>query len=169
MTTSFFKANHYNMQHMYNIYDTNEEIHKLKINENSILDFLLKRKQYFSNFLSLIFKSSYEKFLNDIEYTNITLFLPINEGFKNFNINNINKSRAIELVSSCILNDRIISEIFQTTKAAYYFSRNRSNKILLQIDDKITINKNIIVLEKNINLENGILYIINKPIMPYLI
>lgn len=169
MTTSFFKANHYNMQHMYNIHDINQEQEKLNIKENSILDFLLKRKQYFSNFLSLVFKSSYEKFLNDIEYTNITLFLPINTGFKNFNINNINKSRAIELVSCCILNDRIISEIFQTTKSAYYFSRNRSNKIFLQIDDKMTINKDIIILEKDINLENGIIYIIDKPIIPYLI
>jgi len=168
MTTSFFKANHYNMQHMYNIPDIKEDREKININENSILHFMIQ-KQTFSNFLSLVFKSGYEKFLNDIEYTNITLFLPINNGFNNFNINNINKSRAREIVSSCILNDRIISEIFQTTKAAYYFTKNRSNKILLQIDDKITINNDIIVLQSNINLENGIIYIINKPIMPYLI
>ena len=78
------------------------------------------------------------------------------------------ENRAVAHTNS-VVDSRIISEIFQTTKAAYYFSRNRSNKILLQIDDKITINKDIIVLQKNINLENGILYIINKPIMPYLI
>tara|TARA_B110000211_G_scaffold4262_1_gene4877 strand:- start:90 stop:599 length:510 start_codon:yes stop_codon:yes gene_type:complete len=169
MTTSFFNVNHYNMQHMYNIHDIKEDNEKLKINENSILDFVIQRQQKFSNFLSLVFKSGYEKFLNDIEYTNVTLFLPINTGFNNFNINNINKTRAIEIVSACILNERIISEIFSNTKYSYYFTRNRSSKILLQIDDKITINGDIFVLQTNINLENGIIYIINKPIIPYLI
>ena len=167
MTTSFIKTDYYNMQHMYNIPDI-VNTKEFNINVNSIFDFVYKNKN-FSNFLSLIIKSGYENFLNDIEYTDITLFLPVNNGFRNFNINNINKSRAIEIVSNCILNNRIISEILQHSKFSNYITRNKSNKIFIEIDNNIVINKQIQIINTDINLKNGIIHIIDKPIIPYLI
>ncbi len=165
MTTSFSKHYEYNFQHMYNIYDKKNK--NIIVNRHSILEYILNT-EYFSNFLQLVFKAQLEKFFNEIEYTNITLFLPIDSGFKNFNIKNINIPRAREIVLSAVLNKRVISELFRTSKYSQYFSKN-NKKILITIQDNIKINNNIDIINDNIFLKNGIIHIINKPLIPYLI
>tara|TARA_Y100000389_G_C17420796_1_gene496595 strand:- start:377 stop:829 length:453 start_codon:yes stop_codon:yes gene_type:complete len=150
---------------MYNIYDKKNK--NIIVNRHSILEYILNT-EYFSNFLQLVFKAQLEKFFNEIEYTNITLFLPIDSGFKNFNIKNINIPRAREIVLSAVLNKRVISELFRTSKYSQYFSKN-NKKILITIQDNIKINNNIDIINDNIFLKNGIIHIINKPLIPYLI
>ena len=139
-----------------------------EIKDPSLIDLLLAKEKEenksFSNFLNLAELSE----INFNDYEDITLLIPEDKGFESIS-NDIkeqifsNKELAYEIVSNHILPFK-----FKESNLKKYSHLDTLNGGSLDIevsDRKLIINQKIRVIEKDIKVEEGLVHLIDNPIL----
>ena len=139
-----------------------------EIKDPSLMDLLLVKEKEenksFSNFLNLAELSE----INFNDYEDITLLIPEDKGFESIN-NEVkeqifsNKELAYEIVSNHILPFK-----FKESNLKKYSHLDTLNGGSLDIevsDRKLIINQKIRVIEKDIKVEEGLVHLIDNPIL----
>ena len=139
-----------------------------EIKDPSLIDLLLAKEKEenksFSNFLNLAELSE----INFNDYEDITLLIPEDKGFESIN-NEVkeqifsNKELAYEIVSNHILPFK-----FKESNLKKYSHLDTLNGGSLDIevsDRKLIINQKIRVIEKDIKVEEGLVHLIDNPIL----
>ena len=139
-----------------------------EIKDPSLIDLLLAKEKEenksFSNFLNLAELSE----INFNDYEDITLLIPEDKGFKSIS-NDVkeqifsNKEQAYEIVSNHILPFK-----FKESNLKKYSHLDTLNGGSLDIevsDRKLIINQKIRIIEKDIKVEEGLVHLIDNPIL----
>lgn len=148
----------------------------LKICENTILGFMYKNKTIFSKFLHIIKISEMENLFMQNEF-NKTLFLPTNNGISDDLINNLDPNLAKAIINFSLL-FRLIDKNLLLSSPAYYLMTNYKPLPRLLITNmtspplwtnNIQLNGCSTIINYNIKLNNGLIHIVDKILIPSII
>jgi len=124
-------------------------------------------------FKCIILKANMSELFKNPCYS-YTLFAPKDSCLSNINLNDIDKSIAIQIVKASLLDDKIPSEILLMNNISYYSTLNPVQKLLISNNNGLLfINANspdcIHIKEVDIMTENGIIHTTNNLIIPYIV
>ena len=139
-----------------------------EIKDPSLMDLLLAKEKEesksFSNFLNLAELSE----INFNDYEDITLLIPEDKGFESIS-NDVkeqifsNKELAYEIVSNHILPFKFKES---NLKKYYHLDTLNGGSLDIEVSDrKLIINQKIRVIEKDIKVEEGLVHLIDNPIL----
>lgn len=139
---------------------------------NTIWDYL-NNSECYTIFKCIVLKADMCELLDNPCY-NYTLFAPKDSCLCNINLNNIDKSTAIQIVKSSLLEEKIPSEILLMNNISYYSTLNPVQKLIISNNNGLLfINANspdcIHINEVDIMVDNGIIHSTNELIIPYLV
>ena len=121
----------------------------------------------------MIERANLQSFFN-LSQADFTVFIPSDkELLKRINKNiftNMDILTARSIVKTCILNDRISSEVLEDSPAAYYYTTDEANRLFItNINNETFLNNNVKIIKKDILLSNGIVHVIDGLIIPIII
>jgi len=124
----------------------------------------------FSKFNYLVKLAAQEEILNCIQ-ANFTIFVPSDQSLKkNFDDNvfiNMDPTTAWYIVKSCMIKNKLPSEILEDSPAAYYYTMSEGNRLFITNISGITyINNFIKVIHKDVMCTNGIIHVIDGLFIP---
>jgi len=157
-----------NFTHMFDIKDLRGDLPKKKICKNSLFGFIVNNinLKKFSYILKL---AQLEDFYNDPQ-ANFTLFVPTDNSLKHIPDSffiDMDDSTARHIIKSSTLDRKIISELLEDSPASYFYTKDSANRLFItNMNSKTFINNNINIIQKNIELSNGIIHIIDNLIYP---
>jgi hypothetical protein len=134
----------------------------------TLLD-IIEKNPDFSKFRYLVKLAAQEDVLNAPQ-ANFTIFVPSDRSLKNINDNvfiNMDTTTAWYIVKSCMVKNKIPSEILEDSPAAYYYTLSEGNRLFITNISGITyLNNSIEVIHKDIMCTNGIIHVINGLFIP---
>ena len=163
---------YYDFTHMYNIQDIRGQL-PIKISCPGSLLYILEHEPDFKYFYNLVKKADLEGVYNNIQ-ADFTIFVPsdsflemrgINEGY----FVNMDKNTAINIVQASTLPNKIPSELLEYSRAIYFYSIDKINRLFISNDasKNTKINNIIHVIKKDIMATNGILHVVDGLINPF--
>lgn len=138
-----------------------------KICENTLLGFINKNLNIFSKFMFIIKISEMENLFMQMEF-NKTLFLPVNDLIPDDLLENLDQNLAKAIVNFSLF-FRIIDKNLLTSSPAYYLMSNYKplpRLLITNINNKIQLNGCATIIDYNIKLNNGIIHVIDKVLIP---
>lgn len=158
----------YNFTSMFNMTDKRGQLPITKPCPGTLLD-IIEKNPDFSKFRYLVKLAAQEEVLNASQ-ANFTIFVPSDKSLKNINDNvfiNMDTTTAWYIVKSCMVKNKIPSEILEDSPAAYYYTLSEGNRLFITNISGITyLNNSIEVIHKDIMCTNGIIHVINGLFIP---
>jgi len=158
----------YNFTSMFNMTDKRGQLPITKPCPGTLLD-IIEKNPDFSKFRYLVKLAAQEDVLNAPQ-ANFTIFVPSDRSLKNINDNvfiNMDTTTAWYIVKSCMVKNKIPSEILEDSPAAYYYTLSEGNRLFITNISGITyLNNSIEVIHKDIMCTNGIIHVINGLFIP---
>jgi len=158
----------YNFTSMFNMTDKRGQLPITKPCPGTLLD-IIEKNPDFSKFRYLVKLAAQEDVLNAPQ-ANFTIFVPSDKSLKNINDNvfiNMDTTSAWYIVKSCMVKNKIPSEILEDSPAAYYYTLSEGNRLFITNISGITyLNNSIKVIQKDIMCTNGIIHIIDGLFIP---
>lgn len=158
----------YNFTSMFNMTDKRGQFPITKPCPGSLLD-IIEKNPDFSKFRYLVKLAAQEDVLNAPQ-ANFTIFVPSDRSLKNINDNvfiNMDTTTAWYIVKSCMVKNKIPSEILQDSPAAYYYTLSEGNRLFITNISGITyLNNSIKVIHTDIMCTNGIIHVIDGLFIP---
>jgi uncharacterized surface protein with fasciclin (FAS1) repeats len=160
----------YNFTSMFNMTDKRGQYPITKPCPGTLLDIIDKNPD-FSKFRYLVKLANQEEVLNASQ-ANFTIFVPSNESLSLMNVDdnifiNMDSTTAWYIVKSCIIKNKIPSEILEDSPAAYYYTLSEGNRLFITNISGITyLNNSIRVIYKDIMCTNGIIHVIDGLFIP---
>ena len=155
-----------NLTHMFDFVDSRGPSRAKDVNVNSLMGVINNTKD-FSIFKCIVEKALLCDILGSYQ-ANMTIFIPHNNAFSDFELNNIDISLARHIVKALSLDRKIPSELLEDSAASYFVTKDSTNKLLVRNDEGIIfINDYAKVIHKDIITTNGIIHVVDKLIIPY--
>jgi uncharacterized surface protein with fasciclin (FAS1) repeats len=158
----------YNFTSMFNMTDKRGQLPITKPCPGTLLD-IIEKNPDFSKFRYLVKLAAQEDVLNASQ-ANFTIFVPSDKSLKNINDNvfiNMDTTTAWYIVKSCMVKNKIPSEILEDSPAAYYYTLSEGNRLFITNISGITyLNNSIKVIHKDIMCTNGIIHVIDGLFIP---
>lgn len=156
----------YSMSHMRYIRDINGSLPKRVFCPSSLTS-ILSGHGSFSKFAEILKKSDLEYILNDSQ-ANFTLFVPTDDALRGMNVSLIDRAIARHIVQGSMMDNVITTDILASTLAAYYPTRAPPNRLMISnIKGEIFVGNCAQIIRGNVQAGNGIIHVVNKPIIPY--
>ena len=157
--------------HMYNIRDRRGPLPKKLYHPSSITSYLRSDPDLTKAYYML--KLARLEDIYDAEQANFTLFVPsdkymsdIPEGI----FTNMDSGTARAIIQSMTLRNKITAELLAGSGASRYITMNHYNKLYITSNNNdVYVNSNALIVSKDIELENGIVHVINKLITPVIV
>ena len=172
MTSSGPYSQSYNFTHMFDFTDYNGNLPKKVACPNTLLG-LIYNNPDFSIFKFMVNRANLESFFN-LSQADFTIFVPsdselLSKVDKNI-FTNMDILTARAIVKTCMLNNRISSEVLEDSPAAYYYTTEPSNRLFItNINGETFLNNNVKIIKKDIVLSNGIVHVIDGLFEPVII
>ena len=158
----------YNFTSMFNMTDKRGLFPIAKPCPGTLLD-VIENTPNFSKFRYILKLSIQQGILNSVQ-SNFTMFVPNDESLKNINDNvfiNMDTTSAWYIVKSCMIKNKIPSEIIEDSPAAYYYTLSEGNRLFITNIRGITyLNNSIKIIHKDIMCTNGIIHVIDGLFIP---
>jgi hypothetical protein len=141
-----------------------------KICDNTVLGFINNNKHLFSKFLKIIQISEMENLFMQNEF-NKTLFLPLNDGISDDIMDNLDPNLAKAIINFSLF-FRIIDKNLLVSSPAYYLMSSYKplpRLLITNIDHNIELNGCATIINYNIKLNNGLIHILDKVLIPRVI
>lgn len=172
MTSSGPYSQSNNFTHMFDFTDYKGPLPTMVPCPNTLLG-LIYNNPDFSIFKFMVHRSKLNSFFN-LSQADFTVFIPSDkELLKRMDesiFTNMDILTARSIVKSCMLNNRISSEVLEDSPAAYYYTTEPSNRLFItNLNGNTIINNNIKIIKKDILLKNGIVHVIDGLVIPIII
>ena len=161
--------------HMYRLTDIRSPDPKnISIKSSSSIFGMIKSNPDNKYFTYMIRLADMNYILDDDQII-FTILVPSDNALKSKGITdelfiNMDKSIAKQIVNYCILNNNINKNLFQSNPIHLFSTLNKISQLLIiNIDNKTTINNTITILEFDKICSNGIIHIIDDIPSPYII
>ena len=165
MTYNAPNSQRFNFTHMFDIPDLRGCLPK-KVNEGTILDFLVKNKDT-TMFYNLVILGKFEDLLN-MKQANYTLFIPSDNAiFNKYGTNIFEKfdiGDARSYIKASTVDAKITSELLEKYSHLYTIDKITRLNIWSRPPNQIVINDTARVLKSDILATNGVIHIIDDKI-----
>jgi uncharacterized surface protein with fasciclin (FAS1) repeats len=167
-----------NYTHMYEFEDLRPHINQYCLMNKSITNHLSSNPE-FSRFLSIVYRARLYEQLDEIS-ANFTLFAPTNNYLKHIPetfFTRMDIGLARDIVNASLVNRKIDKTLITSSPVAYYFTMNPQMRMYVtnvchgqktSPCTKTRINNCVDIVQFDINLQNGLIHVINGLIMPTL-
>lgn len=161
MVSSFPNTLAHNFTHLF---ETPKD--RLFIDPNSITG-ILKSDPNFSKIYRILQISGLEnKFAEENTHSEYTLFLPTNESIHGINIEKLSPDKAIEIIKSSTINNRINYDLLKNSDGLKLNTNNFLFKININVrNNEVFINNRILIKPSEIIRVNGIIHEISELII----
>lgn len=138
--------------------------------DNTIMGFLDKHSD-FSLFRDIVYTAGLESTLS-YRVIDTTLFVPMNKSFGDFSnakqfVKNMDTLTARMIVQFSMLNRKICSELLTASPHRYFITKLASEKLeVTNLNCKCILNQDVEITNFNICVDNGVIHIVNKPLIP---
>jgi uncharacterized surface protein with fasciclin (FAS1) repeats len=156
-------------QFMYNLPDLRGECIPVTERPTSILGFLNKHTD-FSKFTRILNIANMHTMFDMIQFDK-TVFVPINAGISDEFMETIDQHKAKALINFCMMKRVVNKTIIAGTPASYFITDYKPcSKLLVTNNNGVSIlNEQATILDYDINLDNGVIHIIDNILVPYTI
>lgn len=170
MTASYPYNESRNYRFMFDLQDYKEPRSQVRGCPNTVLEYLKKNDKDFSAFLHIIKIAKMEDIFAQPQCWR-TVFVPSNEYLNMDNIKNIDQGTAKSIVNFSTLQRSIDKELLTASPASYFISEYKPLPQLLvtNISGITQVNGCANITDFDIKLGNGIIHVVNRPLVPYTI
>lgn len=168
MTASFPYNESRNYTFMFDLQDLREPIAQVRGCPNTVLEYLKKNDTKFSGFLHIIKKAKMEDIFAQPQFFR-TVFVPTNDYLDMEVVKNIDQGSAKSIINFSTLQRTIDKELLTASPASYFISEYKPLPQLLvtNISGVTQMNGCAKIIDFDIRLDNGIIHVIDSPLVPY--
>lgn len=168
MTASYPYNESRNYRFMFDLQDLKEPLAQVRGCPNTVFEYLKKNDKKFSGFLHIIKTARMEDIFAQPQFWR-TVFVPSNEYLDMDAIKNIDQGSAKSIINFSTLQRSIDKELLTASPASYFITEYKPLPQLLvtNISEVTQINGCATIVDFDIKLGNGIIHVIDRPLVPY--
>ena len=168
MTSCGPDIQNYNYTHMYSFVDYRRDVNKICITPGTMYEYLVKSGN-FTKFNKIIRRANIIEKLNEPQ-NNCTLFAPSDNYLTNIReefFDTIDVGMARQIFDASVIDRKITKNLITSSPVSYYYTRNDKMRMyVINIDDITKINNSVKIIKYDINVNNGLIHIIDGLIIP---
>jgi uncharacterized surface protein with fasciclin (FAS1) repeats len=149
-------------------YRKSQEKPKMCVNKNTVYGYIYNNPQ-FSKFRKIVEHATMRGQLNDDQF-HCTLFVPSDENLKHIPhewFDKMDNGLAKQILAASTLNRKIDKDLVTSSPVSYYTTKNpRARMYITNISGKTRINECASVVGWNINMDNGMIHLVDNIITP---
>jgi len=161
----------YNFTHMFRMRDLRSPKQPPSYCRDSLMG-IISRSTNFSKFKHMVLTAGLDAVLNDPQ-ANFTMFVPDDRAIQGLGDGiflNMDDATARHVVKASMLDRRITSDILESSRAAYYITKDPPNRLFItNIKGKTCVSNDVHIVQKDVQATNGVIHVVDKLLWPDMI